>query len=288
MFLDDEDFVGRRFKGKSGKDYKTPVLSVNARLNRKRTVKSKRARIVSSVTVLVIALVVLLGFGIRWVSGALFWNNGRYEIKYLVIRGGRAIKEARIREYTGISEGTNLFAVNISDVRKELNTVPNIRDIEIARILPDTMVINVSERMPMARVGFRGAYPIDEDGYVFVARRKMRGLPFILGDEARELRPGQRAPSRVGAALKVIQMCDRHDISLDVSSIETDNEDYLTVRLASGKFAHLHWEGMYEDTKKSRERLERKLREWISALENSRGQRDMRFDLTLDDIRSKP
>ncbi len=288
MFFDDEDFAGKRIRGKPVRGYKPSVLGVNAKLNRKRAARNKRARIVSSLTVLAIALVVLLGFGIRWVSGALFWNNGRYEIKHLVIRGGRAIKEARIREYTGISEGTNLFAVNISDVRKELRTVPNIRDIEIARILPDTMVINVSERMPMARVGFRGAYPVDEDGYVFVPRRKMQGLPFILGDEARKLRPGQKAPVRVGAALKVIKMCDRHDISLDVSSIETDNEDYLTVRLSSGKFAHLKWEGMYEDDEKSRKLLERRLRGWISALEDPRGQRDMRFDLTYDEIRSKP
>ncbi len=289
MFLDDEDFVGRRFKGKTRGNYKTPVLSVNAKLNRKRAAKNKRTRIVSSVTVLVIALMVLLGFGLRWVSGALFWNNGRYEIKHLVIRGGRAIKEARIREYTGISEGTNLFAVDISGVRqKVLDNVPNIRNLEIARILPDTMVINVSERMPMARVGFRGGYAIDSAGHVFVPMRRMQGLPFILGNEARELRPGKKARGQVAAALEVVEMCDRHDISLDVSSIEADNEDYLIVRLASGKFARLNWEGMRENTKKSRNRLEAKLREWVRVLATPRGHRQTRFDLTLDDIRSKP
>lgn len=282
MWFNDEEMSRRgKFKGKRTLS-RNPILNVNVRLSDRRRARAYRVIIIVLVPLLIGAVVFLLRFGLRMTGGLLFSRNDRFTITNLDIKGGAAINSDLIREYTQISEGMNLFGFNIRKVREKfLRSAPNARSMEIVRVLPDTLRIEVVERVPLARIGRRECLVVDSAGCVFGLRSRLYELPVITGYGNRNLRPGDRVDGMALAAIEVLEVCENPGIGLPVAGIDVRNRDYLVVRLPDGKSGRLSWEGMGEKASESREKLIAKLRKWVWALKTEKGKQSSEFDLTF-------
>ncbi|MEA1965060.1 MAG: cell division protein FtsQ/DivIB, partial [Candidatus Aerophobetes bacterium] len=74
---------------------------------------------------------------------------------------------------------------------------PQIKRVEIRRILPSTIIINVEEREPFAYTVYKGVYyEVDDEGVIIGKRGKMQELPLIIGfdslSEAGKVKRGVR------------------------------------------------------------------------------------------------
>jgi hypothetical protein len=239
------------------------------------------------VPVAVLAACAALWLGVRWGAAMMFWRNDRFAIRHLDIRAGTVITADLVREYTRIEEGMNLFAVDIGAIRRAfLQQAPNVRSISIARQLPDTLQIEIVERVPLARIGRRGFLVTDREGSVFGVRSPPVGLPYISGYRGPALRPGDRLAGMAQAALEVLDVCDNPRLGLRVESVEVHRDDYLVVRLVFDdrmREVDLAWDDMGRRTKASRRRLLERL-EWVKrTLESPRGANLSHLDATFAD-----
>ena len=90
-----------------------------------------------------------------------------------------------------IAEDENLLSIDLSALKDKLESVGQIENAELERLFPDTLVVSVKERQPIARLlaqrpsGERILLFVDEAGYVFEAQSIDKGLanslPFIDG-----------------------------------------------------------------------------------------------------------
>jgi cell division septal protein FtsQ len=238
------------------------------------------------------AIAALAGlFFLTWRIGAwLFWENPDYTIRKLAIRiEGQAITANHVREYTGIGEGTNLFAVNLSRVRADfLRKTPHAKSIVLCRQLPGTLVINVAERTPVARLGRAGALAVDREGYVFSLRSGTREFPAITGCGESLLRPGARVDQPVLNAIEVIDACNRIKAGeqVKIASVEVMPKDSLDMYLAAGEKIKIGWSGMAAPvTPDGRREIEKMLNHLAHMLRASeeRGRRIVNLDLTYGD-----
>lgn len=227
---------------------------------------------------------------IVWKTAAwLFWENPDYTLKTLTIRiDGQSVTPQAVREFTGISEGTNLFAVSLSRARRQfLARKPEVRLIVLQRHLPDAMTIEVSERITVARLGRWGSYGIDRDGWVFPVKAGGRDVPVISGCSDAALRPGTRADQPVLNAIEVLDACNRTRTGerVRIASIDVGAKGYLELYLAAGERVKLAWPGMGTPAPEARTALERKLTQLTNALKASeeRGRRLVNLDLTFHD-----
>jgi len=252
------------------------------------------AAVLAVAAALGIALLVIL----VWRTTAwLFWENPDYALKTLSIHiDGQSINPQTVRDLTGISEGTNLFAVGLAEAATRfLKKKPEVKSISLQRKLPDAMTIDVAERTTVARLGRWGSFGVDHDGWVFPIKPGGRELPVVSGCSESSLRPGARADQAVLDAIDALEACTRshvgervHIASIDVSAAGksgTEQRGYVELYLAGGERIRLSWPGMGTPAPEARAALDRKLAQLASALRVSeeRGHRLVNLDLTFHD-----
>jgi cell division septal protein FtsQ len=242
-----------------------------------------------------VPLAVLAGLGLMallvWKTGEwLFWGNPAYVIKKLTVHvEGQVITPAHIRDYTGLREGTNLFAVNLGRVHADfLQKTPLAKSIVIQRQLPDTVIVNVVERVPLARLGRWGSMGVDREGYVFPLRSGTREFAVITGCAEGNMKPGARVDQQVLDALETLDACNRIKAGeqIKIASIDVSSKEYLDIYLAAGERVRLAWPGLGQPTTpEARQVLEKKVTSLASILRASeeRGRRVVNLDLTYGD-----
>jgi cell division septal protein FtsQ len=252
------------------------VLKVAARSVERR--RSARRRIGAALALLV--GLPALAFGLIWGGHeawlAMFENNDFFRIRRIEVTTDGDLRTENILEYAKVREGLNLFAVRPKDVRESLLSVPVIAGAQVGRRLPDTLVVEVAERVAVARLGRPGSgspLAVDATGHVLGPSSVRASLPVILGVRDKGLRPGDVVQDpMLKDALRVLEISNQAAMrrELAVATIDLGNEEQIEVGLTSGEQVLL-----------SRERLEEKLRQLPIMRSVARGKG---LDLTVYDM----
>jgi cell division septal protein FtsQ len=91
----------------------------------------------------------------------------RFEVKKLSVSGLKHVEENHILAKAGFDVGTNVFRVNLEEIRKRVEELQWVRHATVKRVLPDQIIIKVIEREPvgLARIN-GGIYQFDSDGKI--------------------------------------------------------------------------------------------------------------------------
>ncbi len=169
-------------------------------------------------------------YGIKkWISTCSY-----FFVSSIEVRGEKRLTGREIIDLSGIKEGDNIFAVDLKSVSEKLSRQPWIRFAEVDRRLPDSIVIRVEERHPvaLARIGDR-LFLVDSDGTCFKSFSEPEGFsaPVITGIDTDTTGPGKisgkPAPpvntDRMADALKIINMSQRGVRALGYNNISQIN-----------------------------------------------------------------
>lgn len=251
MWYDDERMMFRQRRANRRRRVREePVLMVNARLSEQK--RDRRHRLGSVVVVTVALAGVLWGVlvGARFLGNVLFSGNSDFAITTLDLASDGKLQPWHIREYAGVKEGMNLFAIDIDGIREALESVPVVSRVTVRRQLPGTLVVRVTERVPLARIG-RGEEPIplavDREGYVLGPSSHSPALPAITGIQQPGLKPGTiLSGPDIRDALTVLEICDTTRLSqyIRISSISVEDAEYLDLHLADGERVPMAREGI--------------------------------------------
>ncbi len=233
--------------------------------------------------VMVLGVLPALGFGLLWGGHrlwlSLFEENEFFQIRQIEVTTDGELRVGNILEYARVQNGTNLFAVRPELVRESLLSVPVIANAQVGRRLPDTLVIEVTERVAVARLGRPGSgspLAVDATGHVLGPSSVRASLPVILGVRDKGLRPGDVVQdAMLKDALRVLEIANQSAMrqELVVSTIDLGNEEQLDVGLASGEQVLL-----------SRDQMESKLRQLpiMRSVARSKGLELTVYDMTVD------
>lgn len=182
------------------------------------------------------------------------------------ISAGKMVHPSTIAEELGLRIGANLALIDFSAKREELLAkVPNLREVRISRRLPDKVIISTDERVPVARMGFKGknnvtGRVVDTEGMVFIWQRGTQTLPTIRETQSPGTPKGQRIAGRTLAALRLIEACREPEFSeFGVLEVDVSKPDFLQATLGNYSTVKIAWEGMDEQTPASHGDLVRKL-----------------------------
>ncbi len=228
--------LNRRFDGG-----RNSILMVSARMSEQKKDRAYRTGAIVLAAVALAGILWAIVFGARLIGESLFSRNDRFQIRTLDISSDGKLTASHIREYAGVSEGMNLFAIDIAKMRKDLESVPVVSSVTIERRLPDTLVIRTTERSAVARlenaqVGYTLA--LDREGFVLGPSSVSPQLPAITGSREKGLRPGARVGDpAVKNALHLIELCDQPGFSqvVKIERVDVGQSDYLDIRLSRGE-----------------------------------------------------
>lgn len=149
-----------------------------------------------AVTVAALVVVTILGWTAASVSGFNSWAGdeiaaavGRagFEVKRVEVVGANRIDRLHVYDIVLRERNRSMAAVDLSEVREGLLAYGWVGDARISRRLPDTLVVELVERAPVAVWQHRGRLAlIDDRGEVLenVEPEAAAGLPVIVGARA--------------------------------------------------------------------------------------------------------
>jgi cell division protein FtsQ len=220
---------------------RSPVYTVHARAADRRSETMHKTGAILLLVAAVVALAVGAVSGGRAVYRWLFAENPRFLVRQLDLTSTGRLTAAHIKEFGGLAEGQNLFALDIQEVRRKLEQGPLIKGADVQRQLPDTLVVRVQERQPLARIAQEAAdfyFSVDLDGHVLgLAGRTQTVLPVVRGFSDRGVTPGSVIHDG-GAldALQVIALCDGSPLGqvVDIDTIDVSQGELLDLTLRNG------------------------------------------------------
>ncbi|MGQ9537724.1 MAG: cell division protein FtsQ/DivIB [Actinomycetota bacterium] len=138
---------------------------------------------------------VLLGACLLASLAALVWVylfTGVLEVRRIEVEGNRRLGEDYLRAISGITPGTHLLKVDAEAVKRALLAEPYVERVEVRRRFPDTVVIKVTERIPVGCIDQNGRYHlVDRNGVVLEsAESPLEGIPMLTGLVVGILFPG--------------------------------------------------------------------------------------------------
>ena len=175
-------------------------------------------------------------------TGSLFFSrNPAFELKQIEMSSDGRLTSAQLIEYAAIKKGGNLFEIDFDDIRGNLQSVPLVESVRIQRKLPNTLAINVVERIATAQIkGKRRSPPflVDRHGVVMPATRSGQALPLIEGVKLDELRPGEQvSDAGVQYVLEILAAADSLGLGSQIRFERFDLRypDFINAQLNDGE-----------------------------------------------------
>jgi len=220
---------------------RSPVYTVHARATGRRNDHMHMAGAIALLVIALGGLAWLIMIGASSLQRVLFAQNEQFVIRRIeAVSSGRLTRD-QIEKIGGFQEGLNLFGFDLKSVRRKLLDMPLIKGVELQRKVPSTLVVRVSERIPLARIlqgpsGF--SISVDRDAHVLgSADQSLRHLPSIAGFSDRGVAPGSvLTDAALIDALAFLCLVDEAKLGpeLKVTSITLSKENYFNVKLESG------------------------------------------------------
>jgi cell division protein FtsQ len=200
------------------------------------------------------------------VAGAALWGAwqgvcgraglcGWDAIELVEVRGTVRLDAGQVRAWAAVPFGAPLWATDGDDIVARLDGRPWIKSATVTKRFPDTVIIEVTERVPTAVAETnRGRMLVDADGSVIGPTALGQGFPVIVGASASR-------PDRLRIAVGILAGFRAADVSaapLGSLVIDVTNPDdpvaqlpgLMRVRLGRGDFAE-KWrrvQAIYDNT----------------------------------------
>ncbi|MCE5255372.1 MAG: FtsQ-type POTRA domain-containing protein, partial [Spirochaetaceae bacterium] len=190
-----------RSRQKPGKMYDQNAQAIDRTLSDRR--KAEKAAAVSKprgqATKLILALGIIVVLGI----GLYFAIPEVTRIQKVTVNGRAGMSEQEIVDALQLTAEVNLVNADLPAMESRILSNPKAASVHISRGFPDRLVIDLTERKPVACVlvsDAAGTRPIaiDVEGVAFAAMDEMSGarkVPILSGIRFENFRPGQRLPS---------------------------------------------------------------------------------------------
>lgn len=174
--------------------------------------------------------------GGEWVLHNVIFDDHSYALRRIEVHTDGGLTSEEIQRRAGLKLGQNLFALDLARMKHDLERVPMIRSVTLERVLPGTLRLRVTERLPIAEAQVARPRPdgtleftsfrLDAEGMVIPAlEARVRpgetppAFPLLLGLDPAEIVPGQKVRSgpaqaalRLVAAFEASAMVGRDDL----------------------------------------------------------------------------
>ncbi len=177
-------------------------------------------------------IVFVIIFVISSLSLFLFLRSPLFTVTEITVTGLEMVPREELFLVMGLRDGMNMWKLSPPEIRNRALTVPQIKEVEVERVLPDKLFIDVQEKDPFALVPYHGYYlEVASDGVIIGLRNDYeKDLPLITGlsqanmDVGYSIANGKRGDI-VGEFLEVFYSKP----SLPVKEIDVKDPDQIIV-----------------------------------------------------------
>lgn len=212
-----------------------PRVRVNAPKPPPKSMPLSRVRIASRAVAILVAAIGILyvlhlaeQFLIRDSRFALNASEGFPETPAIEIHGAGHTSARAIQAVFSDDSGRSVYLLPLSDRRSALRNVDWVKDASVARVWPNRVLVNLTERRPVAFVPLTASRfgLIDEDGVILPSVPDRFHLPVLRG-----IRPGDPEADRKERVRRMVRLLqDLGAMSEKISEVDVTQKENLKVK----------------------------------------------------------
>jgi cell division protein FtsQ len=176
-----------------------------------------------------VAAVALLAVAFAWTAWQRVFASDRLRVGRLEVRGSHFLSEGEVRELASPVVGESILALDIEALKARLRSSPWVADATVTRALPDTVRVEIHERVPLALAELDRLYLMDQDGGlidIYGPRTGAFDLPIVRGLLGVEEESRRDRARRAGALL-----ADLAELGGEISEVYVEPSGDLRVVL---------------------------------------------------------
>lgn len=203
-------------------------------------------------TVLLLALLVGAVPASRWFFRHAVSENDFFTLRHADVVTDGILSANHILSAAGVAVGTNLFAFSTDVLRDRIAADPLVQSVTVVRRIPDTLLVSVTERRPVARItaaGNTAPLAIDDSGHILGPSALRSGLPVLTGLSDTALAPGDVVSDPLlPRLLDIVSICNHPEIRAEFSPVRLDVSDRtrILMTLSTGENVFLSVDGYPE------------------------------------------
>ncbi len=184
------------------------LLDVRVRSRRAIHYRNRRVLVLLAKVVLAVALCAGVYLGAREALRRFFFDNPDYRLSTLGVQTDGTLLRDQVLKVAQLSEGLNIFSVNLAQVHDRLQRLPQIDEVQVERRMPNEIDIKITERKPVAWITSEkavanpfasdAAFLVDARGILMKEKKLLPeylSLPLITGCSSEALVPGKEVSS---------------------------------------------------------------------------------------------
>lgn len=194
---------------------------------------------------LVLKIIILIGI----IAGGIIFATCSpiFNISSIEVINNQTVSTENIISLSGLEQGQNIFKFLKSGIINKIKENAYIENVNIKRVLPNRIQIDIKEREAKYSVPVLGEYAyMSSQGYILEVSKNELNLPIINGVATSEekLTPGNRIDTqdleKLEVVLKIMSIAQENGLDKKVTSIDISNEnDYIIVIQEELKVIHL-------------------------------------------------
>jgi len=176
-----------------------------------------------------VAAVGLLAVVGAWTAWQRVFASERLRVEKLEVRGSHFLSEGEVRALASPVVGENILGLDIEALKARLRASPWVADATVTRALPDTVRVEIHERVPLALAELDRLYLMDEEGGlidIYGPRTGAFDLPIVRGLLGVEEESRRDRARRAGVLL-----ADLAELGGEVSEVYVESTGDLRVVL---------------------------------------------------------
>ena len=166
-----------------------------------------------------------------------------FSIQEVIVNGAEKLSESVYISLSNIQIGQNIFELDKTAIKDAILEEPYVENIEIKRIYPNKVEINVTERKASYMIESFGQYIyLDRNGYILERNSELLNLPIIKGYETdmENIEIGGRINEndlpKFNDLIKITDSLRDNNITAKLTSIDiSDDEEYTLEFSEEGK-----------------------------------------------------
>jgi cell division septal protein FtsQ len=204
-----------------------PFLRPRTRLSLRPARRARLARVTLMLRMATVAIVIMATAGL---IRAHVRDGDRFKVTRIVTRGNNHLSNAEIRERLASAMDANILRLRLEDLEARLRESPWVDWATVRRTLPDTLEVEIVERVPLALAEMERLYLMDAEGVLidlYGPRVSNYDLPIVRGLAALDPAARSMRAMRAGALL-----ADLGELAREVSEIVVEDSGDVRVMLA--------------------------------------------------------
>jgi cell division septal protein FtsQ len=178
-------------------------------------------------------LLCTLVFGSIYIYRAVCTENSNYILRNVSVisNGYWNSKNKVISNFLKLKIGKdNIFKLDLKKINAKSLDLPGVKNCETKRILPDTVQINLIERVPRAKISRHNAYLVDEDGIILMKKYCMtsaQSLPLITGFPPYKKFTVNKSVPELFNTMRIITLTLQYYSDIEIVAVDVRDKDFL-------------------------------------------------------------